>query len=416
MGRYHFRVTTADEAGAGTDSNIFVILYGESGQTQEVRLNGYIQGNAFERARTDMFDVPLEAVGRLYKIRVRSDCRFLASAWRLSSIEVVSLEPPQPPALFTYEDWISDTAPREIWAWGWRFEYEGRVRSKVTTRVISATDLLDTDQSVQQEYTAKYTLPDQVQFSSEVHDTATLQTATKWESPSKILGSELGKLSTDVRQMWQHEIDSKRIDTKTWQQEVSDKKSVTFPARKLTLVMVEWTEPYTAVVARLGSTSLGLKSLDALPSPVGWTVKSLSVGDEIGPPFKAWLEANRPDLLAKLRKPLPIQYCHYLVRPGDTWDAIAARLLGNAKRAGEIKTANRSTAAPQAGKRLAIPWPAGEILYTVKRGDGFWAVARAAYGRADATLVATVQEWNGGAGHTLARGEIVYCPAQAAPA
>lgn len=411
MGKYHFRVRTADEAGAGTDSNIFVILYGESGQTHEVRLNGYIHGNAFERARTDTFDIPLEAVGRVYKIRVRSDCHYPASAWRLSSIEVIPLEPPQPPSSFSYEDWISDTSPREIWASGWHVEYEGRVRSDVTARAISAIDLLDTDERVQQEYTAKYTLSDQVQLSSEVHDTATLETATKWESPSKIFGIELGKLSTEVKQMWQHEIDSKRIDTNTWQLEVSDKKSVTFPARKLTLVMVEWTEPYTAMVARLGSTSLGMKSLDTLPSPAGWTLKSLSVGDEIGAPFAAWLQANRPDLLAKLRKPLPIQYCHYLVRPGDTWDTIAGRLLGDAKRAGEIKLANQSTAAPQAGKRLAVPWPAGEIQYAVKRGDGFWAVARAAYGRADATLVATVREWNGGTSHTLAPGEIVYCPA-----
>src|SRR5688572_10037516 len=39
---YEFTIHTGDQATAGTDSNIFVILHGERGTTDEVRLNGYI--------------------------------------------------------------------------------------------------------------------------------------------------------------------------------------------------------------------------------------------------------------------------------------------------------------------------------------------------------------------------------------
>jgi hypothetical protein len=46
---YEFTIHTGDQATAGTDSNIFVVLYGERGTTDEVRLNGYISGDAFER-------------------------------------------------------------------------------------------------------------------------------------------------------------------------------------------------------------------------------------------------------------------------------------------------------------------------------------------------------------------------------
>ena len=46
MSAYRFAVKTGDESGAGTDSNIFVILHGEKAVSNEVRLNGYIGGNS----------------------------------------------------------------------------------------------------------------------------------------------------------------------------------------------------------------------------------------------------------------------------------------------------------------------------------------------------------------------------------
>lgn len=85
---YNFLIKTADESKAGTDSNIFLVLYGENGQTVETRLNQYIKGNAFERNDLDDFNIKLDDVGEIYKIDLRSDCRYAGAGWRLSYIKI----------------------------------------------------------------------------------------------------------------------------------------------------------------------------------------------------------------------------------------------------------------------------------------------------------------------------------------
>jgi hypothetical protein len=118
--KYEFTVKTGDEAGAGTDSNIFVILHGERGRTDEVRLNGYIKGNAFERNQTDTFMAPFgEDVGDIYKITLRSDKRYSGSAWLLDRIDVrFVLNSAQhqfrSPSIFRIATWIKDTATHTL--------------------------------------------------------------------------------------------------------------------------------------------------------------------------------------------------------------------------------------------------------------------------------------------------------------
>jgi len=91
-GHYSFEVKTADQIYAGTDSNIFVVLYGELGQSDEVRLNGYIKGNAFERNQKDSFDIPFRDmggdIGKVYRMDMRSDCKYAGSDWRVSYVKI----------------------------------------------------------------------------------------------------------------------------------------------------------------------------------------------------------------------------------------------------------------------------------------------------------------------------------------
>jgi hypothetical protein len=61
MSDFHVEVETTDELRAGTGANIFLVLFGEFGQAEEIRLNGFISGNAFERNRT----APARARGRV---------------------------------------------------------------------------------------------------------------------------------------------------------------------------------------------------------------------------------------------------------------------------------------------------------------------------------------------------------------
>lgn len=87
--KYLFSIKTADEYKAGTDANIFVILEGEFGKTEEIRLNGYISGNAFERNNVDSCTVDFKKdVGRVFRIIVRSDMMYAGAGWRVSYFEL----------------------------------------------------------------------------------------------------------------------------------------------------------------------------------------------------------------------------------------------------------------------------------------------------------------------------------------
>ena len=65
--RYNVTIHTADEYLAGTDSNIFLKLYGPLGESREVRLNPLMKGNFFERNDIDRatIEVP-ESLGDIY--------------------------------------------------------------------------------------------------------------------------------------------------------------------------------------------------------------------------------------------------------------------------------------------------------------------------------------------------------------
>ena len=118
---YKFTVKTADEYLAGTDSNIFVVLEGEFGKTEEKRLNGYVSGNAFERNQKDVFTVPYDKdVGRIFRIHLRSDMMYAGAGWRLAYMEIqrskLSGETDDDlsnlNSRFDVNEWIEDTKTR----------------------------------------------------------------------------------------------------------------------------------------------------------------------------------------------------------------------------------------------------------------------------------------------------------------
>lgn len=121
---YHFKIHTGDELYAGTDSNIFVKLYGDGGPNQdeksnakvseEIRLNGNISGNAFERNKTDEFDIKInDDIGDIYFIKLRSDCLYGGSDWLLSYIEVEK-DGSKITSKFTYDKWIENKDPIDL--------------------------------------------------------------------------------------------------------------------------------------------------------------------------------------------------------------------------------------------------------------------------------------------------------------
>ncbi len=87
--QYHIIVDTTDQHMAGTDSNIFIVLYGEHGTSDEIRINSIFKGNAFERNHLDEGDFYVnEDYGDIHKIRVRSDGMYAGSEWLCSYIKL----------------------------------------------------------------------------------------------------------------------------------------------------------------------------------------------------------------------------------------------------------------------------------------------------------------------------------------
>ena len=88
---YQVSIKTADEAGAGTDSNIFMKICGEAGCTAEQQINSKITGDAFERNQTDKFSFSdFTHVGNLTGFTIRSDMNHPSPAWRPESFSITA--------------------------------------------------------------------------------------------------------------------------------------------------------------------------------------------------------------------------------------------------------------------------------------------------------------------------------------
>lgn len=67
-------VNPSDSLGAGTDANVFVILFGEYGDTGTLPLKESTNRNKFERKMKDVFRIPdTLSLGELSKVRVWHD-------------------------------------------------------------------------------------------------------------------------------------------------------------------------------------------------------------------------------------------------------------------------------------------------------------------------------------------------------
>ncbi|CAF5145800.1 unnamed protein product, partial [Rotaria sp. Silwood1] len=65
---YLVHVFTGDKSGAGTDSKVFLTIYGER-QLIKSKTNK----NPFERKQEDIFEIKAPSLGKLTKIKIRHD-------------------------------------------------------------------------------------------------------------------------------------------------------------------------------------------------------------------------------------------------------------------------------------------------------------------------------------------------------
>uniref|UniRef100_A0A3B5LQZ1 Lipoxygenase homology domains 1b n=1 Tax=Xiphophorus couchianus TaxID=32473 RepID=A0A3B5LQZ1_9TELE len=103
---YSVSVVTGDTQYAGTDTNIFLTVYGANGSTEEMLLPK--NGDRFERDQEDTFTLEIDDIAPLKKIRVRIDGTGSRPDWFLDRILMRNLTTEEE-YLFTYENWLSKT-------------------------------------------------------------------------------------------------------------------------------------------------------------------------------------------------------------------------------------------------------------------------------------------------------------------
>ncbi|XP_071954737.1 lipoxygenase homology domain-containing protein 1-like [Antedon mediterranea] len=91
--QYEIVVITGDVAGAGTDANVYITLFGARRSCSKFQLKGH--GKMFERGKSDIFTHKCEAVGPLKKIRIEHDNTGFAAGWFLERVVVTDLKNPK---------------------------------------------------------------------------------------------------------------------------------------------------------------------------------------------------------------------------------------------------------------------------------------------------------------------------------
>ena len=91
---YHIRVTTGNKTNAGTNANVYIIMYSKDDNDREMN-SGKIQldnkKRNFVRGRTDLFDVEcMEGLCPLSKIVVGHDDKGIGAGWYLEKVKEYS--------------------------------------------------------------------------------------------------------------------------------------------------------------------------------------------------------------------------------------------------------------------------------------------------------------------------------------
>ncbi|CAF4611478.1 unnamed protein product, partial [Rotaria socialis] len=81
---YKITVYTGNKSGAGTDSDVFITLYGKLGETGPTKLAN--QENNFEAGKKDEFTIECQNIGELNQILIAHNNKGLSSGWFLDRI------------------------------------------------------------------------------------------------------------------------------------------------------------------------------------------------------------------------------------------------------------------------------------------------------------------------------------------
>ncbi|XP_013416715.1 lipoxygenase homology domain-containing protein 1 isoform X2 [Lingula anatina] len=99
------RIYTSDIRGAGTDANVYMVLYGDKGKSDEVKLDN--ETDNFEQGQVDKFKIELDEVGKPYKMRIRHDGKGSFAGWHLNKVELENMQTKKK-YVFNCDQWLAE--------------------------------------------------------------------------------------------------------------------------------------------------------------------------------------------------------------------------------------------------------------------------------------------------------------------
>jgi lipoxygenase homology domain-containing protein 1 len=82
-------IYTSKIKNAGTDASVYMALYGDKGNTEDIQLRG--NKDQFEAGKCDKLKIETKDVGKPYKMRIGHDNKGTAPAWHLERVELENM-------------------------------------------------------------------------------------------------------------------------------------------------------------------------------------------------------------------------------------------------------------------------------------------------------------------------------------
>ncbi|CAG2226149.1 RP1 [Mytilus edulis] len=104
--RYHVILTTGKEPGSETDSNVYINIAGEKGDTGRRMLLQSNNVSKFKVGQTDIFHVEAVSLGVLQKLTIGHDGTMAGQGWYLDEVVIREFEDAKEEYIFPCEKWL----------------------------------------------------------------------------------------------------------------------------------------------------------------------------------------------------------------------------------------------------------------------------------------------------------------------
>lgn len=287
---YTLTIKTADEIYAGTDSNIFVRLRGSLGNSDEYRLNGYINGNAFERNDTDVVTLTDLDLGRIWKVDLRSDGAYAGSDWRLNWITISAVDAGISTSTFDFYQWCDGcNVSKSANDWGTTAWVEDESARAFNDRSINDVGVYDNLRSGGSRYTLSisHKIKNQVQASRSVTDATKLGAKVAWKSPKTVAGTFSAEFSAE----WQNTVNEAKAQLSEEELSLQASQTRWVPKKTLWLCKVAWRADWDVGMLDAGQ-PMGVRWLSQQPRQKWFSNVTLRFGDKVPREWRAWIRVN----------------------------------------------------------------------------------------------------------------------------